>query len=99
VALTDRTNGVVDSVKVVLPEAKIALCCIYRESLGTKKMLVEIGTILKEYVKTVIFIKAEPLNLRIFVAVCMEVGSDRRQLLLHTEIHWVSRWMVLTRLI
>jgi hypothetical protein len=60
--MTDRTNGVVARVKAVLPEAKIAHCCIYRESLGTKKMFPEIWTVLKESAKTVIFIKAGPLN-------------------------------------
>jgi hypothetical protein len=41
-AMTDRTNRVVVCVKAMLPEAKIAHCCIYRESLGTKKVLAEI---------------------------------------------------------
>jgi hypothetical protein len=65
-------------VKTVLPEVKIAHCCIYRESLGTKKMLAEIWIVLKKSVKTVIFIKAGPINSKIFAALCVEIGNDHR---------------------
>jgi hypothetical protein len=41
-------------------------------------MFPEIWTVLKESAKTVIFIKAGPLNSWIFVVICVEVGSDRR---------------------
>jgi hypothetical protein len=94
--MTDRTNVAIARVKAVSPEAKVAHCCIYREPVAMKEVLAEISAVLKEFVKTVIFIKA--FNSRIFGEACEEVGCDHHQLLLHTKTHWVSRWTVFTRL-
>jgi hypothetical protein len=54
--------------------------------------------VLDEAVKVVSFIKARPLNSRLFSALCNEMGSDHEHLLLHSEIRWLSRGKVLTRL-
>lgn len=55
--------------------------------------------VLDEAVKIVNFIKARPLNSRLFSALCNEMGSDHEHLLLHSEIRWLSRGKVLTRLL
>ena len=43
------------------------------------------------------FIKARPLNARLFAALCNEMGCEHEALLLHTEVRWLSRGRVLTR--
>ena len=45
--------------------------------------------------KMVTFVKARPLNSRVFSA-CNDMGSDHVALLQHTEVRWRSRGKVLT---
>jgi hypothetical protein len=88
--MTGRCSGVVAHMKAVSPKAKFIHCCIHRESLAMKKIPTDLRTVLEEYVKTVNFIKARPLHSRIFAARCEEMGSDYHQLLLHTDVRWLS---------
>jgi hypothetical protein len=52
--------------------------------------------VLDTTVKMVNFVKAKPLNSRVFSALCNEMGSDHVMLLQHTEVGWLSRGKVLT---
>jgi hypothetical protein len=38
------------------------------------------------------FVKARPLNICVFSALCNDMGSDHVTLLQHTEVRWLSRW-------
>ena len=54
--------------------------------------------VLQKAIKMVNFIKSKPLNERLFKKLCSEMVADYQQLLLHTEIRWLSRGRVLARL-
>jgi len=54
--------------------------------------------VLNEAVKGVNYLKSRAMNSRLFSILCDEMGSEHRQLLLHTEIRWLSRGKVLKRL-
>ncbi|XP_056092494.1 zinc finger BED domain-containing protein 5-like [Rhinichthys klamathensis goyatoka] len=73
-------------------------CSIHREALAAKNMPADLLAVLNDAVKLVNFIKARPLNSRIFTLLCNEMGSEHKSLLLHTEVRWLSRGKVLTRL-
>ena len=49
-------------------------------------------------VTTVNFVKARATNSRICTALCEEVGTDHHFLFIHTEVRWLSRERILTRL-
>ncbi|KAI7804398.1 putative zinc finger BED domain-containing protein 5-like [Triplophysa rosa] len=66
--------------------------------LVTRVFFFALCEVLQDAVKIVNFIKARPLNSRLFSALCNEMGSDHVILLLHTDVRWLSRGNVLTRL-
>ena len=54
---------------------------------------------LKVFVKSINTIKAYRLNFRLFAKLCEEHGETFSQLLLHTEVRWLSRGDSLQRLV
>jgi hypothetical protein len=61
-------------------------------------MLEELEKVLNQSVKIVNFIKARSLNSRLFEKLCQSMDSDHQQVLLHTEVRWLSCGKVLSRL-
>ena len=61
-------------------------------------MKADVNAVLADAVKIVNFVKARPLNSRLFSNLCKEMNSDHDTLLLHTEVRWLSRGNVLQRL-
>ncbi len=55
-------------------------------------------SVLNDAVKAIKFIKSRPLNARLFSRLCDGMGSEHTELLLHTEVRWLSRGQVLNRL-
>ncbi len=49
-------------------------------------------------VKIVNFVKSRATNSQLFTALCEEVGADYHTLLMHTDVRWLSRGLVLMRL-
>jgi len=97
-ALTGRQSGVVAEVKEVAPDVTWTQCFIHREALATKGVPPKFKTVLEDSVKIINFIKARPLNSRLFSLLCDDMGNEHKQLILHSEVRWLSRGKVLTRL-
>ena len=71
---------------------------IHREMLASKQMVPDLNEVLTVCIKIVNLIKANALNSRLFKILCAEMGADHVNLLLHTEVRWLSRGKVLQRL-
>uniref|UniRef100_A0A8P4GAE8 DUF4371 domain-containing protein n=1 Tax=Dicentrarchus labrax TaxID=13489 RepID=A0A8P4GAE8_DICLA len=97
-AMTGRERGLAARVQQVAPLVKWTHCMVHREALAAKKMPVLFDSVLNQSVKMINLIKSWPLNSRLFGVFCQEMGSGHEQLLLHTEVRWLSRGRVLQRL-
>ena len=101
---TDGAPSMVGSIKGFVTLAKKANkqiitthCFLHREALVAKTLGLELKGVLDEVVKMVNFIKSRPLKSRIFTKLCEEIGSEHVNLILHTEIRWLSRGRVMSR--
>lgn len=97
-AMYGHLTGLAAKVKKVARKCKRTHCVIHREALASKDMPESLHTVLKDAVKVINFIKARALNSRIFTLLCEDMGGKFKTLLLHTEVRWLSRGKILTRI-
>ena len=97
-AMCGRNSSVVTKILERNPNASWTHCNLHRAALVSKHLSDNFKNVLNTSVKIVNFIKSKPLQSRLFEKMCEEMGSNHRTLLLHTEIRWLSRGKVLTRL-
>lgn len=69
----------------------------HREALVAKTIGPQLKNVLDDVVKMVNFIKMRPLKSRLFSLLCEAMESQFTKLILHTEVRWLSRGKVLSR--
>ncbi|XP_067126358.1 zinc finger BED domain-containing protein 5-like [Centruroides vittatus] len=97
-SMTGKFSGFVARVKEINEKIQWTPCCIHRQALVCKRIPAQLSTTLSNAVKIVNFIKSRATNCRLFRTLCEDFGSFHVSLLLHTEVRWLSRGKVLTRL-
>lgn len=97
-AMTGKVKGFIAKIANKNPNIQKQHCFLHREALMTKSLPDELLCVLQEIIKVVNYIKSRPLNSRLFNAVCQEMGADHQSLLFHTEVRWLSRGKVLSRI-
>lgn len=96
--MTGKNSGVVSKISEAAGnDIPWNHCFIHREALAAKGIPECLKTVLNEIVKVVNLIKASSLNSRLFEQLCLEMGADQSHLLYHTEVRWLSRGRILTR--
>ncbi|CAI5785980.1 domain-containing 3-like [Podarcis lilfordi] len=95
--MTGRLSGLTARIKEVAPESESTHCLIHREMLASRKMSPEFNSVLMDVVKVINHIKAHALNSCLFEQLCEGMDAEYRCLLLYTEIRWLSRGKLLTR--
>ena len=96
-AMTGKVKGFFSHAKTMNPNIITTHCFIHREALVSKTLGKELQTTLGEVVKMVNSIKTKPVKARIFEKICKDLGSDHYNLLFHTEVRWLSKGKVLSR--
>lgn len=96
--MTGRVKELIVHTRQKNPDTLWPHCVIHREALASKKMSPELNSILNDAVKAINFIKSRPQNARLFRRLYYSMGSEHTELLLHTEVCWLSRGKVLNRL-
>lgn len=96
-SMAGNKTGLQARVKAVAPQVKWTHCCIHREALVAKRLPDHLKKILNEVVQIINYIKTRPLQSRLFSLLCKEIGSEHEQLVIHTEVRWLSRGRMLTR--
>ena len=79
------------------PKAIGTHCMIHRQVLATKTLPQEFQDIMKSVVSVVNFVKTSASYSRLFSKLCSELDASNNVLLFHTDMRWLSRSKVLTR--
>lgn len=73
-------------------------CMLHRHALASKTLTTNLKQYLNIAVNIVKYIRGRALNHRIFRVLCEEVGAAHTVLLYHTEIRWLSKGRMLTKI-
>ncbi len=84
-------KGFISEVRKMVPDVKYVHCMIYREQLASQNLGVDMNNAMKSVIAVVNFIKGRALNSRTFRHLRIEMGSELKSLLYHTEVIWLSR--------
>ena len=90
-------KGLVAFIKKKNENVIVTHCFLYREALMSRTLGKNLREVLDEVVKMVNFTKTRPAKSRVFEKNFANVDSQHKQLLLHTDVRWLSKGKVLTR--
>ena len=96
-ALPGIHSGFRARVKRVNPVSKHNHCMIHRYALASKTLPSDLKLVLDDIVTMVNFIKSIALNTRVFCLLCQEIDIDHENLMFYTEVRWLSRGNMLSR--
>ena len=96
-AMLGNRSGFAALMRKEVPNIIVTHCILHRHALVSKCPPTELKNVMSIVVRSVNFIRGHALNHRLFQVFCQEIGSEHSVLLFHTEVRWLSRGRVLTR--
>jgi hypothetical protein len=96
-SISGKIKGFVSLVKEKNPNVITTHCFLHREALVSKTIGEHLNKILSDAVAMINFIKQRPLSSPLFAKLYEGMEKDHVILLLHTDIRWLSKGKVLTR--
>jgi hypothetical protein len=96
-SMTGKPVGVLARIKTVSKMCRSSHYILYRYALAFKKMQNSLKSVLDNAVQIICFIKARPLNSRLFKLLYNDMGSEYETLIFRTEFRWLPRDIVLVR--
>ncbi|XP_068206246.1 protein FAM200C-like [Palaemon carinicauda] len=97
-AMMGNKSGFAASVKEMVSDIITKHCVLHRHALAIKTLPSHFKEVLSICVKVVNYIWGRALNHKVFKLFCEEMGSEHQVLLFHTEMRWLSRGKMLTRI-
>ena len=98
-AMAGIKSGLIALVRDVAPQVIWTHCMLHREALVAKDMSVELSDVMDSVVKVVNIVKKSALQTRLFSNLCAADGEEHTGLLYHSEVRWLSRGTVLSRVL
>ncbi|CAH1979558.1 unnamed protein product [Acanthoscelides obtectus] len=96
-AMVGRYRGYISYLKQNVSGVLAIHCVIHRQHLVAKNLSVRLHESLNLVIDAVNRIRSNALNTRLFAQLCEENDEHFNQLLLHTEVRWLSKGLCLTR--
>ena len=96
-SMLGRHRGFIKYLKEAVPGVLTVHCVIHRQNLVAKNISGRLHHSLSTVIRAVNTIKARALNSRLFRQLCAENDEEFEQLLLHTEVRWLSKGNCLRR--
>ena len=96
-SMRSAKSGFTTLVKKRAPHIISIHCALHRHALASKTLPEYLKAVLKHVIECVNFIRARALNHRFFKVFCDLMGSEHTVLLYHTDVRWLSRGLVLSR--
>lgn len=97
--MAGKNSGLVAKLKSIMPNISWIHCFLHRQALAAKVVHSDINDVLEEVIKIVNSIKGKALQTRLFRIVFQDMGSLHQNLFYHTEVRWLSKGKVLTRVL
>jgi len=96
-AMLGKRSGFGALVKAEAPQVVVTHCFLHRHALASKTLSPSLKSAMDIAVEAVNFIRSKALNHRLFKIFCKEVGAEHEVLLYYTNVRWLSRGRVFTR--